>query len=170
MIFEKKNLGFTLIEIMVAISVFSVGILGVYALVPAAIFLGAENSDRFVASQLALEGLEIVRNIRDSNWLEQTNTPSNLWDEGLDNCSAGCEADYTALQNIEPTLTSYGVGRYLKLDNQGFFNYSNGVSTEKFKRKITITNDVNALNVSVEVEWSKKYPALVLVEKLYDWR
>jgi len=170
MVFKKKNLGFTLIEIMVAISVFSVGILGVYALVPTAIFLGAENSDRFVAAQLALEGLEIVRNIRDSNWLEQSDNPSNLWNEGLDNCSAGCEADYLVLQNIEPVLTSYGVGRYLKIDSQGFFNYTNGASTEKFKRKITIASDVNALNISVAVEWSKKYPPLVLAEKLYDWR
>ena len=167
MIFEKKKLGFTLIEIMIALMVFSVGVLGVYALVPTAIFLGSENSDRFVAAQLALEGLEIVRNIRDSNWLEQDSNPSNLWNEGLDNCLAGCEADYMILRNIDPILTSYWVGRYLQIDNQGFFNYTNGTSTEKFKRKITITNDAV---VSVAVEWSKKYPALVLVETLYDWR
>ena len=171
MIFRKKlTKGFTLLEVMAAIAVFSVGILGVYALVPMAILLGSENSDRFTAAQLALEGLEIARNIRDSNWLEQNNNPSNLWNEGLDNCAAGCEADYTTLQNIDPTLTFYGVGRYLKIDSQGFFNYANGVSTEKFKRKITITNEVGALNISVEVEWSKKYPVLVLTEKLYDWR
>ncbi|OIO48901.1 hypothetical protein COX74_02040 [bacterium (Candidatus Gribaldobacteria) CG_4_10_14_0_2_um_filter_41_16] len=170
MVFEKKKLGFTLLEIMVAIAVFSVGILGVYALVPMAILLGSENSDRFTAAQLALEGLEIVRNIRDSNWLEQNSNPSNLWNEGLDNCAAGCEVDYTTLQNIDPILTSYGAGRYLKIDSQGFFNYANGTSTEKFKRKITIANQAGALNISVGVEWSKKYPLLVLTEKLYDWR
>ncbi|MEK9153047.1 MAG: prepilin-type N-terminal cleavage/methylation domain-containing protein [Patescibacteria group bacterium] len=170
MIFEKKNSGFTLIEIMVAIAVFSVGILGIYALVPMAILLGSENSDRFTAAQLALEGLEIARNIRDSNWLEQNTNPSNLWNEGLINCIAGCEADYLVLQNIDPVLPAYGAGRYLKIDDQGFFNYTNGNSAEKFKRKITITNEANALSVAVAVEWSRKYPALVLVEKLYDWR
>lgn len=158
-----------MVEIMVAISVFSVGVLGVYALVPTAILLGAENSDRFVAAQLASEGVEIVRNIRDSNWLEQVSNPSNPWDEGLTNCAAGCEADYTFLPTVDPSLAAYGAGRYLKIDGQGFFNYTSGADT-KFKRKIIITSEANALNVVVAVEWSKKYPALVSAEKFYAWR
>ena len=161
--------GFTLIEIMAAISVMAIGILGVFSLVPMAISVGAENSGRFTASQLALEGLEIVKNIRDSNWLEQNTDPANLWNEGLASCASGCEADYTALQILDPTLTAYGSGRYLQMNSQGFFNYTSGTNT-KFKRKITITSGANILNVSVAVEWSKKYPALVLEEKLYDWR
>ncbi len=168
-IFRKFNTGFTLIEIMAAISVMAIGVLGVFSLVPMIVSTGAENTDRFTASQLALEGLEIVRNIRDSNWLEQSTNPANLWNEGLTSCASGCEADYTALQSIDPTLTAYGAGRYLKMDSQGFFNYASGADT-KFKRKVTITSGTDVLSISVAVEWSKKYPALVLEEKLYDWR
>jgi len=162
--------GFTLIEIMAAILVMVIGVLGVFALVPMGITVGGENADRFVASQLALEGLEIIRNIRDTNWLEQNINPSNLWNEGLTGCASGCEADYTALQNVDPTLTAYGTGRYLQVDDQGFFNYGSGTDTKKFKRKITITSGADFLNIVVAVEWSKKYSALVLEEKLYDWR
>ena len=167
---KSKPSGFTLIEIMVAISVFSIGILGIYSLVPMGIKAGVENTDRFAASQLALEGLEIIRNIRDGNWLEQGIDPSNPWNEGLTGCASGCEADYTVLVAVEPVLSLYGLGRYFKVDDSGFFNYTNGTSTNKFKRKIVITPDTNVLDVKVTVEWSKKYPALVLQEKFYDWR
>ncbi|MDD5750160.1 MAG: prepilin-type N-terminal cleavage/methylation domain-containing protein [Candidatus Pacebacteria bacterium] len=161
--------GFTLIEIMAAISVMAIGVLGVFALSPTIIRGGAANSDRFTASQLALEGLEIVKNIRDSNWLEQNINPANPWNEGLTNCAAGCEADYATMQAFDPVLASYGSGRYLKMNTQGFFNYASGTDT-KFKRKITIINGADVMDVSVVVEWSPKYPALVLQEKLYDWR
>jgi len=162
--------GFTLIEIMVAILVMSVGILGVFSLVPMAISLGTDNSDKFTASQLALEGLEIVRNIRDSNWLEQNIDPDNAWNEGLMGCADGCEVDYEDVRTNDPTLASYS-GQPLRIDTNGFFNYySDGVAT-KFKRKIIIDSNTDyVLNISVAMEWPSKYSPMILQEKLYDWR
>lgn len=161
--------GFTLIEIMTAITVFSIGVVGVFSLVPLAISVGSANSDRLIASHLALEGMEIIRNIRDSNWLEQTNEPLTSWNEGLVACDNGCEADYTAMSVRDPLLVAYDSGRFLKIDDDGLYNYISGDDT-KFKRKITIINLGNVLETAVLVQWSQTSPPLVLEEKFYDWR
>ena len=167
---SKKFLtGFTLIEIMTAITVFSVGILGVFSLVPLAISISQTNSDHLIAGHLALEGMEILRNIRDSNWLEQAQEPLTVWNEGLAVCENGCEADYTALSNQDPLLVVYGSGRYLKLDSDGFYNYASGTVT-KFKREITVNSLGSVLEAAVSVQWSPSSAPVVLKEKFYDWR
>ncbi len=119
------------------------------------------SSSRLTAIYLTQEGMEIVRNIRDTNWLEGA-----LWNDGL---GIGIfEVDYD-----DSSLSVYGGGNYLKIDN-GFYNYSNGDQT-KFQRKITIENtdcpDGNCISVYVETSWQQlgKTHNVVAVEHLYDW-
>ncbi len=172
---DSKKSGFTLIEIMVAISVMTVGILGIYALVPHVVSLSGVNLDRFRAVQLAREGIEIIRNIRDTNWLEQRSNPLNSWKEGLTNCSLGCEADYTTPTVEDPTLPSYNEGRFLYIEgNTGFYKYIDSPSEDdiktKFKRKIIITPNPNVLNVKVQIIWPGKDSPFEVEENLYNWR
>lgn len=145
-------------EIMVAVSIMTIGIVGIYAIVPRVVSITAEQNNKFIASQLSREGIEIVRNIRDSNWLERVN-----WDNGLTDCSGGCEIDYDDL-----ALVSFQ-GRYLKIDSNEFYNYQDGQDT-KFKRKITITPDTDILNVKVEINWLGKGSPFEIEENLYNWR
>ena len=49
----KGNKGFSLIEVMVAVLVTTIGVVGIYALVPHVIKSTAFNYDRFIAIQLA---------------------------------------------------------------------------------------------------------------------
>lgn len=149
--------GFTLIEIMVAISVMTVGIVGVYALVPTVIRINAVNTNRFIASQLAREGIELVRNVRDENWLGQLN-----WSEGLTACLDGCEMDYN-----DSSLLSFQ-NRFLKIDNDGFYNYETGTATI-FKRKITIISQGDGLNIKVQISWAREGSPLEVEENIYDW-
>lgn len=157
--FQKEKLSFTLIEMMIAVSILTVGILGVYALVPEIIKIGRENINKFLAGQLAREGMELVRNFRDSNWLAQ-----KQWTEDLLVCNLGCEIDYNDSQ------FSVGTDRYLKLDNQGYYNYQTGKET-KFKRKIYINQiSANTLEVKVIVSWRGKGSPFLVKERLYNWK
>lgn len=61
--------GFSLIEIIVAFSVLVVVIVASTNLLVTIIRTNTENQNTLVAYGLAQEGLEAVRNIRDSNWL-----------------------------------------------------------------------------------------------------
>ncbi|NQU82779.1 MAG: type II secretion system protein [Parcubacteria group bacterium] len=161
--------GFTIVELLVAITVMAVSIVAVYGLIPASIKISVTNTNKYIATQLAREGIEIVRNIRDSNWLEQMESSTALWDEGLTNCVLGCEVNYTTPSIQDPVLPAYGVGRYLRIDANGFYNYTVGTVT-KFKRKVAITVTGDGLRTIVTVTWSSEYPDVVIEEIFYDWR
>ncbi|MDD5749640.1 MAG: type II secretion system protein [Patescibacteria group bacterium] len=75
MIFFGKNNSsgrqeaFTLVELIITIAVFTIGIMAAFTLALANFNENRSNRDRIIAANLAREALEIVRNIRDSNWL-----------------------------------------------------------------------------------------------------
>lgn len=73
--FEK---GFTLLESLVAIAVFTVGVSSAVFVITTSINVGARVKHRIIAANLAQEGLEVVRNIRDRNWYE-----GDLWYQGI---------------------------------------------------------------------------------------
>jgi len=155
--------GFTLLEVMVAIFVIMVGITGTLGIIQQGISYIQLCSSRLVANYLAQEGIEIVRNIRDTNWLERRTNSGITWSDGIP--SGNWEADYKT-QN----LTRSYAGTYLNIDNSGFYSYSSGSPT-KFKRKISIAKDTDILKISVQVEWrerGKDYQVTVQ-ENLYKW-
>ena len=75
--FNHKK-GFTILEVLVTMLVITIGGLAAYAMVQQIVFSTFSSSYRLTAAYLAKEGIEIVRNIRDTNWLEEEN-----WDNGL---------------------------------------------------------------------------------------
>jgi len=175
----KMENGFTIIELVISIFVLSVGIVGIFSVFSMVTILTSSTTDRLTATYLAQEGQEIVRNIRDTNWLnmdayyctseivpEDTDTCPASWLDGLAlfaangiDCTNGCEADYTSNSMLG------GSGNYLYLNGDGFYDYTNdGINLPtKFKRKITITQvtDVDEdpnhiIKVIVQVSWDKK--------------
>jgi hypothetical protein len=130
------------------------------------------NSFRFTASRLAQEGMELVSNTRDTNWLNENDWDSRL----LINCASGCEIDYTYDYNDGNFSPYTDPGKYLQIDSNGFYNYGDG-DDSRFKRKIIITQ-VNAdeLKIKVEVTWSElgssleTLETLEVEEHLYNWR
>jgi type IV pilus modification protein PilV len=162
--FLKKNRrGFTLIEVLVAIFIITVGAGGAITLINQTVGFTQEASSKLIASYLAQEGIEIVKNIRDSNFLKVHKTGIGEWSDGLTGCSSGCEGDYTSND-----LSSYS-GQKLKTDGS-FYSYGSDESTP-FSRKITITPDTNMLKVVVEIFWQEKGRdySFSAQENLYKW-
>ncbi|MDP2950971.1 MAG: prepilin-type N-terminal cleavage/methylation domain-containing protein [bacterium] len=147
--------GFTLLEIIIAMFVFFIGIMGIFSLLTATMRNTKGVVDSFKASQLAGEGLELVRNIRDKNWLFYQD-----WRAGLQGCTLGCEMDYN-----DTGLSSWQ-NRSLKIDSNGFYNYETG-NNSLFKRKITISQVGAALKVKSEVFWQSE--TFTAIDTLYDW-
>jgi len=157
-----KKTGFTLMEAIVAIFLITVGIVGTYALITMTISSATISKDKLVAAYLAQEGIEIVRNIRDTNWLDPTNPP---WNDGLG--TGDWQADYND-QDLSPYTENP-----LNLETAtGLYGYDFGTPT-KFKRKITIAQpEAYILGVSVLVEWQEKgtIHRVSAQENLYNWR
>ena len=181
--------GFTLIEVMASISILTVGIGGSFILIQQTLIQASLSESKLIAAYLAQEGVEIVRNIRDNNWLQY----GNPWDYGLFCCGddrAACECDREVDYNYS-TLTSYSdPGRYLYIDYiAGFYSYIDFPSGDdiktKFKRKITISGQDldlegeegygsfdDKMKVQVSVQWEergKSYSTPDVIEYLYNW-
>lgn len=149
------NKGFTILEVIAAMLVITIGVLGAFIVIQQLMSHIHSSSLRFTAAYLAKEGVEIVRNIRDTNWLK-----GDVWNNGLG--AGDWEADYTT-QGLNDNYD----GDFLNIDGSGFYSYSSGTST-KFQRKITITPDgSDKLKVFVEVKWQGHN--VLVQENLYNW-
>ncbi|PIR06864.1 MAG: hypothetical protein COV55_02040 [Candidatus Komeilibacteria bacterium CG11_big_fil_rev_8_21_14_0_20_36_20] len=70
MITDNQQSGFTIMELVIALGIFTVGIMGAFTLAISNLNVARDNFNRTLAGNLAREGVELVRNIRDSNWLK----------------------------------------------------------------------------------------------------
>jgi len=71
--------GFTLLEVILAITILTIAVGGSFALISQTIAAVSVIQSKLIASYLVQEGMEIVKNIRDTNWLK--NQP---WDQNLE--------------------------------------------------------------------------------------
>ena len=167
--------GFTLIEVLAAIFLITVGVTGALIVINQTTIFTQVTSSRLVASYLAQEGIEIVKNIRDTNSLKihKGLLTKEHWTDGLTGCAGGCEADYD-----DSALVS--ADRYLKIDG-GFYNYDSGTDTV-FKRKIIVFDLIDLddppdgipdqMKVQVLVSWEERGRShqVTAQENLYKWQ
>jgi putative endonuclease len=154
----KSGGGFTLIETITAIFILTTGILALSSLISYFISASSISGQRLIAAYLAQEGIEIVRNLRDTNLLN-----GRSWDYGLN--SGDWQADYN-----DATLSPY-TGSFLNLEGSGFYGYGSGNLTV-FKRKINLQKSGNVLKILVEVSWQERgrSHSLTAQANLYNWQ
>ncbi len=61
--------GFTIVEVMTAVTILVVGVLAIISIATYSNSVANLNAQRLVAAHLAEEGIELVRNIRDTNYV-----------------------------------------------------------------------------------------------------
>jgi len=94
--------GQSLLELLVALFILVSALAATVVLIVTSINAGREGRNRLIATNLAREGIELVRNIRDSNWSD----PNSIqWNDGLtfDN---GSTNDTTAVPIIDSDHSS----------------------------------------------------------------
>ena len=179
----STNKGFTLLEVIGAIFILTVGAGSAFILISQTLSAASLVKENLIASYLVQEGIEIVRDIRDTNWLQARNpNKTSLFDDGLICTVPPCDfqADYATLTFTETTDfekcsdPGYNCHLYdgtpLKIDG-GFYNYTSGTET-KFKRKITIKKvDSDNIKVEVNVGWTERGRThnLKALEYLTSW-
>lgn len=180
--------GQTLVEAIVALSILTVGFVGIVALLAKSFQLNRVTADDTQATYLAAEGIEVAKNIIDYDvylGLSQRTTPSSTVDDW--ECSFGLNpathqsADYaleydTAPTNCSspPTITSEPNGNKLYFNpSTGLYSYSsfNGQPTD-FTRDVYITAVSNdELDVKSTVAWSSGGlgDSITLEDHFYNW-
>lgn len=163
----NNNQGFTLLEIAVAVFIVSFGIVGVLGLINYNMQAERVSKHQLVASQLAQEGLELVRNQRDNNWLDKI-----TWDQDITDASNNSFiVDYGG--NFDDSVDSIDQDEArLYLNADGFYDHEGSTSTP-YSRIINI-NVVDPDNLILEslVQWkdqkgTHRYKAET---ELFNWR
>lgn len=151
--------GFILSEGIIAASIIATAIVGILALLAASLRQAQFAKSQFIAAELALEGVEVVRAIRDENWIN-----GRPWNAGL---SPG---DYQA-QYDSVSLDAF-TGNPLRLDPvSGRYQYAVGNNTE-FTRRIIISNiGADEIRAISRVSWTvRSIPFSIDVEEhLFNW-
>ena len=186
---QKNKRGFSLIETLVAITVLVFGIVGPLTLAQMSLRSFSQIRDRITAEYLAAEGLETVKNIRDTALIQD---PDSGFPEFTPCQSAqGCYIDATEDEYFE----FVGGSRKLRNDalrvcavncpkikydtTTGSYNYSVGADTI-FTRQIFITSgNLNTSGAGGEealvisrVQWPSRFAGTESVEfsnYLTDW-
>jgi type II secretory pathway pseudopilin PulG len=167
----NKKEAFSIIEIVVAIGVVSVGMLGVLSLSLQNIQTDFLNKNNLIASMLAQEGLEIVRQVRDSNWLGS----AIPFADGIASSTIGVgtsTVDIFGVHNLDIVNDFTHASTSLWIDSNGFYQHFNSATSTIFKRLIVASSTAEYLSVKSIVRWTNNgrnhdYVAETL---LYDWR
>lgn len=191
-----NNQGQGLVELIVAVAVIEVGLFSVWSLFLVNFNAEKEAELRIVGVNLAREGVEVVRNIRDANWLKRSLNEKFedkiwTWDHGLESGTYSLNFDSQVLENEK--------FESLFLSNNGFFNNIQTDQSTFFKRSIILKDiccydqdsdfkcdDINyaiaestavcplkiGVNVVASVNWkmSGQDRQAVIEYNLYDWQ
>jgi len=161
----KKNKGFTLLETLFAIFIIIIGFFSVFNILRIGIRATTSSINQLVAANLAQEGIEIIRNMKDSSYAagDDWNTITDNGHLNRYNCLAGdknCRVDFD-----DHRLLDEDSNAYLKIDTDGKYQYSSG-NNSVFKRSInlnqgealcsSLATSTDCIQVEVNVSWREK--------------
>lgn len=157
-ILHKQKSGFTLLEVLIAIFILTLGLVTVLGLMSYNIKQGSGTMNEVIAGNLAREGIEVVRNIRDTNLKK-----GDGWNDGLSDTGANemnVNYDSNALENLDDELYLSG-NKYIH-DSMG--------SPTIFKRYIQIDDENLDTEGYIEIQSIVKWGSekITLTDHLYD--
>lgn len=185
---KNKTSAFTLVETLVAVSIFSISILGLLSVLATGISDTTYAKNKMIAAYLAQEGTEYMRNVRDTYMLYGV-TGQAGWDAFAGRMTAGgasCQGAngcYFSDQSvsysdatqpiIDIVLTACGATcPYLLYDaTTGKYGYVSGTATG-FTRKIRYTAiNANESKVFSTVYWTQGSGSyqMTFSESLFNW-
>ena len=159
-----QNKGFSLIEVLLSVFIITVAVLGLYNGVSYSFNSIEKAKNKLIATYLAEEGIELVKNIRDINFSSEEEDAK--WNDGFSNCESGCGIDMNGTIKDDPNLP-------LNIDTNGFYSYEAGEPTI-FSREITIEeykdneDKVNKVKVSSIVSYGKQ--EFLMLQYLYNYK
>ena len=180
---------FTLVETLVAITVVLLAVLGPFQLVQQSLTSSYIARDQLIATALAEEGLEFIRNLRDANYLYNLENPTTprYWLYGL-NTSAGAEEDCFRTQGctVDPTRSAHNEAvaecvttcpvLYLNSSTQQYTQRALAAYTPtRFTRKVLLEEVEGSSDTKVKVTVTVTYTSVhnthtvTVSDYLYNW-
>jgi type II secretory pathway pseudopilin PulG len=183
----RSNRGFTILEITVVIFIITLALIGILSLSNQNVQVQYINKNTVIASQLAQEGLELVRNKRDTNWFRGENWEhSSSTGSRLDilpggTSGSGVAAYYTIDAATGAIYTSAGIttngindsATNLYINSAGLYTHAVTATSTGFSRLITVGNESTAsTSVTCLVRWKRGVNTYNFTAQtvLYNWK
>ncbi len=166
-----------MLEVMVAIFLVIMGLAAVLTLTTQSISGASRSATKLVAANLAQEGIEIVKSIRDLNY--SASDPNGVWTvwhttNYHTNCYLVVANTYSCSVQHSSMVFGNSYATNLNFDsNTGLYSYGGAGTASIFKRTITLQWISNAqIKVNSVVSWAERgTPYNINVEDtLWNWR
>jgi len=162
---EIKKKGFSILEVVISVAILSIGLVAAVGLIAGSIRDSIDSRDNIIAANLAQEGVELVRNVRDNGWLDgdpdepfQPDFPSG----GIRN---ECRIDKDATPSANPFACNFG-NTYVLRYVGGYYVHSGVAANDtKFQRKISL-DYFDDVGVAVDPDDN---PAKATVKSIVIW-
>jgi prepilin-type N-terminal cleavage/methylation domain-containing protein len=187
---NKNKKGFTLVETLVALAIFSISIIGMMTVLSSGLSDSLSAKKKLTATFLAQEGIEYMRNIRDT-YVLYWGTAQTGWDEFNNEVIGKCNfigsgssdkecffdnryIDYTSTDmpitdsNIIQECDGVGGCPFLTYDD-GKYTYDTGENTTFVRSIRTKKVDVGVTEVTSTVSWDNNTKKISLSENLFNW-
>jgi len=155
---KKNESGFSLLGVIAAFFIITVGMVGILGLANTTIKGSSLSKMRLIASGLAQEGIEVVRNMRsDTDW--------TVWHTGISDGDRIIQYDSSILIPFEEKPLKFN-------PSNGLYQYDSG-NNSLFYRKVSLTKvSNNEAKIVVEIKWQIKeqWHYLTVEDRLWDWR
>jgi type II secretory pathway pseudopilin PulG len=195
---DQEQAGQSIVEVIIAIAIVSTALAAALTVTTAALNAQTENEGWMIGTNLAREGVEVVRNLRDSNWLADRDFDDGLWGE---------EGDNSAIVVFDPATGDWVLDfqpESLNSENTRVWRYASGhlgtyvqavdqpantVPTRYYRliqvseicsdhtpmalgATCPLTNPMVGLRVRSRVSWqsSSRDRETEIVQDIYDWR
>jgi len=186
-----RSAGFTLVETLLAVAILSMAVIAPLSIVSRGLSAATTGKDRFIATALAREAVEYIRNARDTDRLKGVAWLNSLTESNVQcHLSDGCVIDALKLNNDNKDiikvhdagnsfdnrvlLINGTTGLYsFRGNNGGNPNDSGGWSDSQFMRYVKVdevTNNREA-RVTATVSWQAMFSIkeVVITDQLTNW-
>ena len=166
---HNPRAGQILIEVMIAISMSIISLIGFFGLLRASFQLTRITSDNYVATHLAVEGVEVVANIMQRNYIDTIRNGNGLFNANM--AQGSWEIDYHT-QQIDFS-TSRITNKPLNFDGT-YYSYATGTPTQ-FYRVVDIGFEpasaptMVSVTSTVFVDNSSNKPIAQVHDMFYYW-
>lgn len=165
---KTKNKGFSLVEVIIVLGIMTMGLLGVASLILQNMQVEILTKDYLAASMLAQEGLELVRNKRDDNWVKL-----RPWLTGIP--IGTFVMDYRGDVSVNTTPNVNGdAGTMLYLGANNFFTHQSSLAPSGFYRilETRLSDDNTYILLNCDVMWNSRFGVrhYTVSTTLYNWR
>lgn len=158
---KQNQKGFTLVETLVSLAIFTSAVVGMIVITSQGINDTVYAKNKLVATALSQEGIEIVRNIRDSSLLASSTDGWTDFLATVSPCLSGmCDIDplFEDLATIDiaqcPTQDDCRLKRDVTLGDPSYYRNQGSGNESSFSRTIQINSlDADSVEIISTVSW-----------------